>query len=54
MKGDKSSSAHLTRSQEYSNALANIREPINEKDLVMFVISILRGEYNGLKSTLLA
>lgn len=54
MKEDESSSAYLTRAQEYSNALANIGEPVKEKDLVMLVISGLREEYNGLKSTLLA
>lgn len=54
MKGDESSSTYLTHAQEYSDALANIGEPIKEKDLVMLVISGLRDEYNGLKSTLLA
>lgn len=54
MKDDESSSAYLTRAQEYSNALANIGEPIKEKDLMMLVISGLRDEYNRLKSTLLA
>lgn len=42
----------LTRAQEYSDALANIVEPIKEKDLVMLVIYGLREEYKGLKSTL--
>lgn len=54
MKGDESSSAYLTRAQEYSDALTNIREPAKEKDLVKLVISVLRDEYSGLKSTLLA
>ncbi|KAK1424826.1 hypothetical protein QVD17_20164 [Tagetes erecta] len=54
MKGDESSSAYLTRAREYSDALANIGEPIKDKDLVLLVISGLRDEYNGLKSTLLA
>ncbi|KAL4565328.1 hypothetical protein LXL04_029417 [Taraxacum kok-saghyz] len=54
MKCDESSSAYLTRAQEYSSALANISEPVKEKDLVMLVIYGLRDEYNGLKSTLLA
>lgn len=53
MKADETSSAYLTRAQEYSDALANIGEPMKEKDLVMLVISGLREEYNGLKSTLL-
>ncbi|KAD4584816.1 hypothetical protein E3N88_22417 [Mikania micrantha] len=54
MKGDESSSTYLTRAQEYSDALANIGEPMKEKDLVMLVILGLCEEYNGLKSTLLA
>ncbi|KAK1420567.1 hypothetical protein QVD17_22267 [Tagetes erecta] len=54
MKSDETSSAYLNRAQEYSDALANIGEPIKEKDLVMLVISGLRDEYNGMKSTLLA
>ncbi|GJX29430.1 putative RNA-directed DNA polymerase, partial [Tanacetum coccineum] len=54
MKADETSSAYLTRAKEYSDALANIGEPVKEKDLVMLVISGLREEYNGLKSTLLA
>ncbi|KAJ9553489.1 hypothetical protein OSB04_017534 [Centaurea solstitialis] len=53
MKPDETSSAYLTRAQEYADALANIGEPMKEKDLVMLVISGLREEYNGLKSTLL-
>lgn len=54
MKPDESSSAYLTRAQEYSDALANIGEPMKEKDVVMLVLSGLREEYNGLKSTILA
>nr|KAJ0213411.1 hypothetical protein LSAT_V11C400161540 [Lactuca sativa] len=54
MKPDESSSAYLTRAQAYSDALANIGEPMKEKDLVMLVLSGLREEYNGLKSTILA
>nr|KAJ0227138.1 hypothetical protein LSAT_V11C100033750 [Lactuca sativa] len=36
--------------QEYVNALANIGEPIKDKDFEMLVIFRLREEYNGLKS----
>ncbi|KAL7598063.1 hypothetical protein Lser_V15G20917 [Lactuca serriola] len=54
MKGDETSSAYLNRAQTYADALANIGEPMKEKDLVMLVISGLRDEYNGLKSTILA
>lgn len=53
MKGDESSTAYLTRAQEYSAALANIGKPMDETDLVMLVISGLREEYTGFKSTLL-
>ncbi|KAL4556308.1 hypothetical protein LXL04_038955 [Taraxacum kok-saghyz] len=53
MKGDESSGAYLTRAQEYSAALANIGKPMPETDLVMLVISGLREEYTGFKSTLL-
>lgn len=53
MKTDETASAYLTRAKEYADALANIGEPIKEKDLVMLVILGLREEYNGLKSTLL-
>lgn len=54
MKGDETASAYLTRARDYVDALANIGEPVKDKDLVMLVISGLREEYNGLKSTLLA
>ncbi|KAI3765927.1 hypothetical protein L2E82_15974 [Cichorium intybus] len=54
MKSDEVTSAYLFRAQAYADALANIGEPVKEKDLVMLVISGLREEYNGLKSTLLA
>ncbi|KAD7117701.1 hypothetical protein E3N88_04969 [Mikania micrantha] len=54
MKGDETTSAYLNRAKEYADALANIGEPFKEKDLVMLVISGLRDEYNGLKSTLIA
>ncbi|KAK1429018.1 hypothetical protein QVD17_11217 [Tagetes erecta] len=54
MKGDETPTAYLTRAQEYAIALANIGEPMKDKDLVMLVISGLKEEYNGLKSNLLA
>ncbi|XP_076930779.1 uncharacterized protein LOC143595714 [Bidens hawaiensis] len=54
MTGDETPIAYLNRAQEYAVALDNIGEPIKDKDLVMLVISCLREEYNGLKSTLLA
>nr|KAJ0192556.1 hypothetical protein LSAT_V11C800408190 [Lactuca sativa] len=54
MKGDEISSAHLTRAHEYATALANIGEPVKDKDLTMLAISELSDEYNGLKSNLLA
>ncbi|KAK9077447.1 hypothetical protein SSX86_005784 [Deinandra increscens subsp. villosa] len=54
MKADESSADYLTRAQEYATALSNIGEPMKEKDLVMLVISGLREEYNGLKSTALS
>lgn len=54
MKPDESSSAYLTRAQEYVNALANIGKPTKEKDVVMLLLSGLREEDNGFKSTILA
>ncbi|XP_076941866.1 uncharacterized protein LOC143611551 [Bidens hawaiensis] len=45
--------AYLTRAQEYADALANIGEPVKEKDLVMHVLTGLHDEYNTLKSTIL-
>lgn len=54
MKPDEIASTYLLRAQEYSNALANISEPVKEKDHVMLVISSLREEYNELKSTIMA
>ncbi|KAD6119461.1 hypothetical protein E3N88_10732 [Mikania micrantha] len=54
MRSDETSSAYLTRAREYADALANIGEPMKDKDVVMCVISGLREEYNGLKATLLA
>ncbi|MFS7946140.1 putative RNA-directed DNA polymerase [Helianthus anomalus] len=53
MQPDESSSAYLTRAQEYATALANIGEPMKEKDIVMLVIAGLREEYHGLKTTAL-
>ncbi|KAJ9538821.1 LOW QUALITY PROTEIN: hypothetical protein OSB04_031554 [Centaurea solstitialis] len=53
MKPDETSSTYLTRTQEYADALANIGEPMKQKDLVMLVIACFREEYNRLKSTLL-
>ncbi|KAJ0483795.1 putative RNA-directed DNA polymerase [Helianthus annuus] len=54
MKGDETPVAYLARAQQYANALANIGEPIKDKDLVMLTISGLRSEYNGFKSSALA
>ncbi|GJV21096.1 putative RNA-directed DNA polymerase [Tanacetum coccineum] len=44
--------AYLNRVQEYADALATIGEPVKDKDLVMLVVSGLREEYNGLKTTI--
>ncbi|KAJ9562001.1 hypothetical protein OSB04_007161 [Centaurea solstitialis] len=46
--------AYLTRAQEYASALANIGQPMSEKDIVMLVVAGLRDEYNGVKQSLLA
>nr|GEY34855.1 hypothetical protein [Tanacetum cinerariifolium] len=54
MHGDKTLDAYLNRAQEYVDALAAIGEPVNDKDLVMLVVSCLREEYNGLKTTITA
>ena len=54
MKGDESASDYLIRAKTYADALANIGEPVTDKDLVMLVLSGLREEYNGLKSTIIA
>ncbi|KAD5317746.1 hypothetical protein E3N88_17692 [Mikania micrantha] len=54
MQLDETTTAYLTRAQEYADALANIGEPVKEKDLVMMVLTGLREEYNSLKSTILA
>ncbi|GKB23572.1 nucleotide-binding alpha-beta plait domain-containing protein [Tanacetum coccineum] len=45
---------YLNRAQEYVDALAAIGEPVKDKDLVMLVVSGLREEYNGLKTTITA
>ncbi|XP_022020042.1 uncharacterized protein LOC110920115 [Helianthus annuus] len=52
MKGDEKLAEYLSR--EYATALANIGEPMKDKDLAMLTISGLREEYNGLKANLLA
>ncbi|GJU67166.1 putative RNA-directed DNA polymerase [Tanacetum coccineum] len=52
MHGDETPDAYLNRAQEYADALAAIGEP--DKDLVMLVVSGLREEYNGLKTTITA
>nr|GFA77898.1 nucleotide-binding, alpha-beta plait [Tanacetum cinerariifolium]GFA82654.1 nucleotide-binding, alpha-beta plait [Tanacetum cinerariifolium] len=54
MHGDETPDAYLNRTQEYVDALAAIDEPVKDKDLVMFVVSGLRKEYNGLKTTITA
>ncbi|KAD5508972.1 hypothetical protein E3N88_16675 [Mikania micrantha] len=51
MQGDETSTAYLNRAQSLAISLANIKQAIPESDLVMLVISGLREEYNGLKST---
>ncbi|GJV70615.1 putative RNA-directed DNA polymerase [Tanacetum coccineum] len=54
MHDDETPDAYLNRAQEYADALATIGEPVKDKDLVMLVISGLREEYNGLKTTITA
>ncbi|KAD3642282.1 hypothetical protein E3N88_31506 [Mikania micrantha] len=54
MQPDETTTAYLTRAQEYADALANIGEPVKEKDLVIMVLTSLHEEYNNLKSTILA
>ena len=54
MYGDETPDAYLNRAQEYADALVAIGEPVKDKDLVMLVVSGLREEYNGLKSTITA
>ncbi|GJR37133.1 tryptophan synthase beta chain 1 [Tanacetum coccineum] len=52
MHGDETPDAYLNRAQEYADALAAIGEPVKDKDLVILVVSGLREEYNGLKTTI--
>ncbi|GJY75602.1 retrovirus-related pol polyprotein from transposon TNT 1-94 [Tanacetum coccineum] len=52
MHRDETLDAYLNRAQEYADALATIGEPVKDKDLVMIVVSCLREEYNGLKTTI--
>ncbi|GJX23588.1 putative RNA-directed DNA polymerase [Tanacetum coccineum] len=54
MHSDETLDAYLNRAQEYADALAAIGEPVKYKDLVMLVVSDLREEYNGLKTTITA
>ncbi|KAJ9558528.1 hypothetical protein OSB04_013142 [Centaurea solstitialis] len=54
MKGDEKPAEYLSRAQEYATALANIGEPMKDKDRVMLTLAGLREEYNGLKANLLA
>ncbi|GJR17333.1 putative reverse transcriptase domain-containing protein [Tanacetum coccineum] len=48
----KLSKDYLNRAQEFVDALAAISEPVKDKDLVILVVSGLREEYNGLKTTI--
>ncbi|GKF21309.1 nucleotide-binding alpha-beta plait domain-containing protein [Tanacetum coccineum] len=52
MHGNETLDAYLNHAEEYSDALAAIDEPIKDKELVMLVVSCLREEYNGLKTTI--
>ncbi|KAD7479951.1 hypothetical protein E3N88_03087 [Mikania micrantha] len=54
MQSDETSTAYITRAQEYNDALANIGAAMQEKDVIMLIISGLREEYNALKPTLIA
>ncbi|GJR86798.1 nucleotide-binding alpha-beta plait domain-containing protein [Tanacetum coccineum] len=54
MHDDKTHDACLNRAQDYVDAPAAIGEPVKDKDLVMLVVSGLREEYNGLKTTITA
>nr|GEY28459.1 hypothetical protein [Tanacetum cinerariifolium] len=54
MHGDETHDAYLNCAQEYADAHASIGEPVKDKDLVMLVVSGLREEYNGLKTTITA
>ncbi|XP_035838261.1 uncharacterized protein LOC118485863 [Helianthus annuus] len=53
MKPEETSADYIKRAQEYSDALANIGEPMKDKDIVMLVIAGLREEYDSLKPTLI-
>ncbi|KAI3667712.1 hypothetical protein L6452_42781 [Arctium lappa] len=53
MKGDEKPTDYLSRVHEYATALANIGEPMKDKDLVMLTIAGLRDEYNVIKGNLL-
>ncbi|XP_022033038.1 uncharacterized protein LOC110934158 [Helianthus annuus] len=53
MKGDEKPIDYLCRAKEYATALANIGEPVKDKDLVMYTLAGLREEYNNLKGSLL-
>ncbi|KAJ9563059.1 hypothetical protein OSB04_008219 [Centaurea solstitialis] len=52
-KGDEKPADYLSRVNEYATALANIGEPMKDKDLVMLTIAGLREEYNVIKGNLL-
>ncbi|GKE07761.1 nucleotide-binding alpha-beta plait domain-containing protein [Tanacetum coccineum] len=52
MHDDETSDAYLNRAKEYADALVVIGEPVKDKDLGMLVVSGLREEYNGLKTTI--
>ncbi|GKE18175.1 hypothetical protein Tco_1425752, partial [Tanacetum coccineum] len=54
MHGDETPDDYLNRTQEYADAFAVIGEPVKDKDIVMLVVSGLRKEYNGLKTTITA
>ncbi|KAJ0726566.1 putative RNA-directed DNA polymerase [Helianthus annuus] len=54
MQSDESPSSYLERAQEYADALANIGEPVKDKDLVMLAVAGLREEYRGLKGNIVA
>nr|GEU29282.1 integrase, catalytic core [Tanacetum cinerariifolium] len=54
MHGDETPNAYLNRTLEYTDELAAIGEPIKDKDIIMLVVSGLREEYNGLKTTITA
>ncbi|KAJ0500301.1 putative RNA-directed DNA polymerase [Helianthus annuus] len=53
MKGDEQPTAYLNRAMAYATDLQNIGKPIHDNDLIMFILSGLRAEYDGLKSNLL-